>query len=304
MSPLTLALFAVILIASAWGLRRLWHHGSVGEPAQIEITRHEVRLASLPIALDGLVLCQISDPHIAGAPRNRQAIAEAIRSVKADLYVITGDLVFGTEGPAAFLEWLDNLGPAAQPAIAIFGNAEYKPNVNAELLIDGLTRRDVPLLRNESLRFSVRGTELQIAGVDDPHTGLDDFAAAYREVSENEFVLLLAHSPDAMAHREGRRADLVLCGHTHGGQIRLGPLGPLRTNTHTVKGLVSGWYSGQELARRSNAAEDGTLLYISRGLGMNWIPLRLGCPPELAVLTLRIAEPCGGVSSANVIQET
>jgi predicted MPP superfamily phosphohydrolase len=64
-------------------------------------------------------------------------------------------------------------------------------------------------------------------------------------------------------------------------------LGPLRTNTHTVKGLVAGWYAGDELARKSGAPAGGSRLYISRGLGMNWIPLRIGSPPELAMFSLR-----------------
>src|SRR5437868_8532177 len=114
-----------LLIALLW-LRRYMTHV---EAARIEVTRHEVFSPDLPAELDGFTLCQVSDLHITARPRHESEIAEAIRAVDADLYVLTGDMIFLQSGVRAFFRWLDSLGPAIRPAVAVIGNAEHKPYV-------------------------------------------------------------------------------------------------------------------------------------------------------------------------------
>src|ERR1051326_8502440 len=84
--------------AGAGSIAWLLKYMIVDEPNLIEISRYEVITTDLPAELDGAVICQVSDPHITTAPRNRAAVAKAIRSVKADLFVITGDLIYGQQG--------------------------------------------------------------------------------------------------------------------------------------------------------------------------------------------------------------
>jgi len=266
--------------------RRLLHHMKHVEPKRVEVTRHEVLCPRLPRGLHGLTICQLSDLHIAAAPRNAAEIEAAIRGVRADLFVLTGDMIHPASGAAPFLAWWDRLEGAASPAVAVLGNAEHKPWVDAEPLRKGLAQRGVPLLVNEVFRFAYGGDALQIVGVDDPHTHRADFARAYAQADPACWTLLLCHSPDGLAALAGRRADLVLAGHTHGGQVRLPLLGALRDNLSRVHGLVAGWYAGPDLERRSRGGLTGGRLYVSRGLGGGSIPLRLKCRPEVAVFTL------------------
>ncbi len=257
------------------------------EPRRIEITRHEVFAEDLPPELDGLTICQVSDTHITAHGRHEDAIAQAIRSVRADLYVLTGDMILFQEGIPAFLRWLDALGDSLRPAVAVLGNAEHKSFVRGEEVVQGLEERGVPMLNNRVIQYPVRGVTLQIVGVDDPHTEHSDFARAFAGAKPDCWTLLLCHSPDGAADLRGRRADLMLSGHTHGGQIRLPLLGALMSNTKRVRGLVAGWYSGAQLQRRAGSEVGATRLYVSRGLGTSNVPYRLFCRPELPLFMLR-----------------
>src|SRR5262245_31194705 len=95
------------------------------EPCDIEVTRHEVKSSELPNGLDGFTICQLSDLHISSHPRNREKIAEALRAVQADLFVLTGDMIFGEPGIDAFLAWFDGVAQKVCPAFAVLGNAEH-----------------------------------------------------------------------------------------------------------------------------------------------------------------------------------
>ena len=267
--------------ACAWLVYYSWRI----EPHNIEITRHEVTFSDLPEALDGLVLCQVSDVHLTAWERNGEAISRAVKSTRADLYLFTGDMIHRQGGIEKFLNWFDDLGISS--AIAVLGNAEHKSHVDKSPLEAGLAQRSIPLLTNKSLTWLHDGVEFQIVGVDDPHTDHDDFELAYQNTNPALWTLLLCHSPDGAANLNGHRADLMLCGHTHGGQGRFPIVGAIAQNTKRVRGLVSGWYEGNELSRKAKCATGSTKLYISRGLGMSRLGFRINCRPELAVFTLR-----------------
>ncbi len=274
----------------AGGLGLLLKHMLLDEPNSVEITRYDVMEANLPDELDGLVICQVSDPHITAAPRNRAAVAKAIRSVQADLFVVTGDLIYQQGGTQPFFDWLDALGDAIRPVVVVFGNAEHKRTVRTEEIERGLADRGAPVLNNRSITMNLRGGTVQVVGVDDSHSHHSNFTAAYREAKGGLWTLLLCHTPDGLAEIWGERADLALCGHTHGGQIRLPLIGPIFHNTGRIHGIVSGWYEGNSLTRRAYGAFRVKRVYVSRGLGTTRFPGRLLCRPELPVFTLRRSE--------------
>jgi hypothetical protein len=279
--PLLLFLLLAVL-ALAFYARRI-------EPRRVEITRYDVACPNLPPELDGLTICQLSDIHVAREERHEGCVADALRSVSADLYVLTGDLIHGERGIPRLVAWLAKLSDAVRPAVAVPGNAEHKIGVDPADVRSGLESVGVPLLVNASMRLPVRGGEVQIVGVDDPHTGFSDFEEAYRDADPALWTLLLCHSPDGVADIGDRRADLVLCGHTHGGQIRLPIVGALHAHTLRVRGLVAGWYRGEALSRAIGRDAGSMQVYISRGLGRSGVPYRLLCRPELPVFTLRRA---------------
>lgn len=283
-------LWAVVIAAAVLvipAIARLYLHMTRIEPQLVEVTRHEVSWPDLPPELDGLTLCQISDPHVGFRTSNLQAVAAAIRGVKADLWLFTGDMILGSGGMEAFLQWFDDLGGITLPAIAILGNAEHKEGLDLEGFVSDLESRAIRVFRNESGIIRVRSAEIQVVGVDDPHSDYSDFKSAYECADAGRWTLLLCHSPDGLAEMRGDRADLMLCGHTHGGQICFPLLGPVVANTRWVQGFVAGWYEGRALGDWESAMRPGGRLFVSRGLGMNGVQCRLLCRPELAVFTLR-----------------
>ena len=138
-----------------------------------------------------------------------------------------------------------------------------------------LERRGVQMLHNCSVRLTDGETDIFLAGVDDLQEGHPDLAAAFAGVHDGAPLLLLSHNPDILQARAAHRADLILAGHTHGGQIVLPFLGAAHTQSELLsRADVSGHvYLGE------------TQLYISRGLGEG-IPLRFGAPPHLSLITL------------------
>ncbi len=275
-----------LILSALIGIIGLLYYSIKIEPRKIDISRHDVYFESLPHALEGAVICQVADVHITAWERNAAAIARAIESVHADLYVLTGDQIYLDSGTLAFCKWFDALGENIQPAVAILGNAENKPYVRRDHFEEEIAKRNLPLLNNRTAKIIVRGYPMQIVGSDDPHTNHSDMNKAFEDAEPDEWTLLLTHSPDGVAELRGERVDLILCGHTHGGQIRIPLIGSIAQNTKKVRGLVNGWYTGAELSRKAKVETGNAKLYVSRGLGMSRAALRFNSPPELALFTL------------------
>ncbi len=269
------------------GVGRLLRHMRKVEPERVEITRRELQYDNLPEGLDGLELCHVSDLHITTDPRNSAVVAEAIRSVRADLYLITGDLIHGPRGAAALETWLRDLTDSMRPAYAVLGNAEHKLRINTGAVVDLLRGLGIAVLNNEATVVRTARGAIQIVGLDDPHSGHSNPPLAYSNADPDMWTLVLVHSPEGILGLEGRRADLVLSGHTHGGQIVLPGIGWLSDNTHHSVGLISGWYDQDDIREKAGVVRGPRGLYVSRGLGTSGWPLRLRCRPELALLTLR-----------------
>lgn len=137
----------------------------------------------------------------------------------------------------------------------------------------------VPLV-NRSVRVRCRDIDATFAGVDDLNRGEPDLAAALADAAPDRPLILLAHNPDAWLEPPAGRADLVLSGHTHGGQIRLPLIGAwYRQGTHLPRGQAAGWFE------RGDSA-----LFVTRGLGESF-PFRLGARPQAALIRLMPRDP-------------
>ncbi len=137
----------------------------------------------------------------------------------------------------------------------------------------GLISAGVQPLVNTAVR--VPGADLWVAGVDDLTEGRPDLRAALAGVPDEPPVILLAHNPDIWLNARVAAADLVLSGHTHGGQVRLPGVGVAHTQgTHLTRQRPAGWFE-----------RDGTRMFVSRGLGES-IPLRFGVRPQVALIRL------------------
>lgn len=229
----------------------------------------------LPVALQGKTICQLSDLHLESLRISPERIEQVVMAQKPDLLVITGDIISTRTD-------LDKLDPYLKRLTAtcgkyvVMGNNDYG-NLSHTLFKRYLQQFQTlgwtPLLNDASFLSSL---DLWVIGVDDPATSHDDVDLAYQKVLTPSFRLVLAHSTDCLDDVAKYGAELLLTGHTHGGQIRLPGFQPLITNTYLGD---HGIYEGYHVI-------NGVPLYISRGLGESIIPLRFNVAPEIAFFTL------------------
>jgi predicted MPP superfamily phosphohydrolase len=243
-------------------------HGFFYERHQFELTRSAFPVPGLPEALRGLRLGVLTDIHHSQTV-SREMVAAAVNLLmaeKPDLIVLGGDYVSWRDRryihPAA-----DALAPLTAPhgVIAILGNHDDDREVPAALASKGFT-----VLKDARTRLVIRGEPIDFAGVRFWTNKVTDIAHVVRGALP--LTILLAHTPKRLFEAQQLAVPAVISGHTHGGQIVLPWLGPIAAREFPV---VAG------LAQRS-----GTTIFVSRGVGTIYVPIRINCPPEVAVLTL------------------
>jgi len=249
-------------------------HMIFGEPARPVLERIELRLPNLPAALDGMRIGQISDTHLGllHTSNNLRWAVEQMERESPELIVLTGDQVMLRQAIPQLTQLLRRLR-APLGVYAIAGNHDHWEglrDVQAALQLAG-----IPMLINQNRRLTWNGADLWLIGVDDVWDGELDYAAALAGVPDDSFKLLLGHAPDIADDAAGYGFDLQLAGHVHGGHIRLPLLGAFARPRYGRR-YLDGIYQVGNMA-----------MYVSRGLG--GAPLRLFCPPEAAILTLRRA---------------
>jgi len=249
------------------------------EPRWIKVTRPTVWLPELPGGWDGVRIAHLTDLHH-GRMVPLGLISEAVRLANAespDLAVLTGDFVSRpgaiTTALAAALSKLQ----APLGSYAVLGNHDHSTDAGG--VREMLAAAGIRLLENSHVLLARGGDLLAVAGVDDLWFGVPHLASALRDVPPEAGRLLLCHNP-AYARRMPPvpRVDLMISGHTHGGQVRLTLLGR--------RGQLLRLLARQEgLVRRRRCP-----VYVSRGIGMVGLPVRFNCRPELPLITLRCAE--------------
>ncbi len=248
------------------------------EPHWFEVTHPSISIANLPAAWDGVRIAQISDMHIGpnSSLEHARQIVDMCNDLQPDIVALTGDYVSKADAiTQALVEVLRDLR-AKIGKFAVLGNHDYW--TNAHLVIASLESADITMLKNEHHILSRSGQKLCIAGVDDLFSNNSDVVKALAGVERKICKILLCHNPDyAEMLPEEPRVDLMLAGHTHGGQVCLPLIGPMILPVNFKKyaqGLVAG---------------PRCPVYISRGLGMVTVPVRFNCRPELPLITLHRA---------------
>ena len=258
-----------------------------------EIARHEIDLvprniviSNLPSAFNGFRIAQISDIHLDEftEPTFLERVVLHVNALSPDMVLLTGDFV--THGSLTFLashhaahRCAEILSTLTCPLrYACLGNHDVA--VSAPLVIGSLTANGIPVLVDQHVPIERNGSRFWLCGVNDPGTTNPRLELAVPPLPDAP-VLLMAHEPDyadtVVQHPRGQLVDLMLSGHTHGGQIRLPFLGPL------VLPPMGKIYP-EGLFRLKNMQ-----LYVNRGIGAVGIPFRLNCPPEITVFTLQSA---------------
>jgi len=211
----------------------------------------------------------LSDLHLDLDSEMVHRVVRKILLLDFDFCVITGDFRNEIKGPFIVPEGsLEALVHAAgRKVFAVPGNHDDST------LFPVLEDAGISLLLNSSLTMDVHGINLRLAGVDDPHHYQSDrIESAVPDVQDDDFCLLLAHSPEIVLRMSNRRPDLILCGHTHGGQVCLPGGIPLIHNARCPRRFNRGrWKAGEVQG------------YTSRGTGACMIPVRLFCPGEITL---------------------
>lgn len=250
---------------------------ALAEPYLLAVERHAVGLRRLPAALDGLRVVHLSDIHhspFTGREQVERAV-EMANSLQPDIIALTGDYIsHEREYAAPCAEMLGRLH-ARYGVYAVLGNHDHW--VDAPLITDLFRAEGVHVLVNEGMRFEHRGASFWLAGVDDTMVGLEDLPLALAGSRDDEMKLLLAHNPIVLRRAARAGVDLVLSGHTHGGQV-----------TWRSERSASGRVRRRLL--RGLGRQGDTQIYVSRGLGTVVLPVRYGCPPEVSLLQLRCAQ--------------
>jgi len=247
---------------------------ALSEPFMIAVERQEIYLRKLPSALDGFRIVHLSDLHYGPMvdPRHLRRAIEIANELQPDMIALTGDYISQERGYAAPCAEIVGRLKATHGVYAVLGNHDHW--TDAPLIADLFQAEGIRMMINEGVRIDAQNEAFWLAGVDDTMVGLEDLSLSLAGAREDEFKLLLAHNPTILRRAARAEVDLVLSGHTHGGQITLRPEKNIsgRPRRRMLRGL----------GRRAN-----TQIYVTRGLGMVVLPIRYGCPPEVSLLELR-----------------
>ena len=245
-------------------------YGTLYAPHHLERILQDVPITGLPPGLDGLRIGLLTDVHHSNnVPADD--VSRAVRMVieaAPDLVVLGGDYV--TQAERRYMnpvgELLAPLTAARHGTFAVLGNHDDDRDMPA-----ALESRGVSVLKDARTQIEINGERLDIAGIRFWTRGVSEIAKVLRGTGGT--TLLLAHDPRRLVEAAALDVQLVLSGHTHGGQVVLPGIGaPAGRRFPVLAGL----------ANREN-----TSLFVSRGVGTVYVPIRLNCPPDVSILTLR-----------------
>jgi len=253
---------------------------------ELSVETHTLALARLPEAFRNYRIVQISDIHFDEytEPSFVHRVVDEVNRLTPDLVLLTGDYISNTPLGREFADQAmhrcaEELRELACPLrFAVMGN--HDSILGAPTIRPILAAVGIPLLVNQHVAIERAGQRLWLCGIHDPVTHIPDLESAIPEKPDGP-VLLMSHGPDyadvLLTHPRGSLVDVMLAGHSHGGQVRLPIIGAL----HRVEGgrkYVEGLF---RLGRMQ--------LYVNRGIGTVGVPFRLNCPPEITLFTLQRA---------------
>jgi len=256
---------ALILTGLYWRGRR--------NSGKVIIRRNVIAFPDLPQAFHGFTILHLSDLHSDGNDLAMQRVLQLVDGLRYDICCLTGDYRAGTTGTCepALNGMAQLVARLTQPIFAVLGNHD------SLTMVHGLEKIGIKLLLNES-QAVCRGDQLIfLAGIDDAHffrTG--DIARAASGIPAGQFSVLLSHTPEVFRQAEQAHFNVMLSGHTHGGQICLPGSIPIILDAELPRGFGAGaWRHGSMHG------------YTSAGAGTSIVPVRFNCPPEITLHELR-----------------
>ncbi len=256
------------VLAAPAGALALGVYGA-GTNLDLRVRRLEVPIADLPDDFAGFTIAHVSDLHsgIFCGPKRLKIVSDAVNDLKADLVAVTGDLI--NDNAVELPNAMSAIGCLRSKLGTLVCQGNHDLNVGVDLIRTECQRHGLEFLYSTTKLISVGNGRLVMAGLPWMQLGTDELVAGlFPERKEGDVQLLLAHHPNLFDYADS--VDLVLSGHTHGGQIMFGDVG--------IGSLAFKYWSGLYRGERN-------ALVVSNGCG-DWFPCRIGAPAEVALLTL------------------
>ncbi|HKJ74121.1 MAG TPA: metallophosphoesterase [Alphaproteobacteria bacterium] len=242
---------------------------------RLRLRENRIRLVGLPAAFDGYRLLHITDMHVDTNPRAMDRLIEIVRGLDYDVCVLTGDYRGLTYGP--YEPTIEGMARVARhfkgPVYGVLGNHD------SIRMVPALEDMGIRMLLNEAVALTRDDARIHLAGIDDAHYfHADNIEKAAGGIPDDEISILLSHTPEI--YRQAAHCDfsVMLCGHTHGGQICLPGEIPLTLDSTMPRYLGRGAWSYHQLVG-----------YTSPGAGTSIVDVRLNCPPEVTLHRLERA---------------
>ena len=256
------------VIAGALKLMGLYGRGR-RNACDVQVRRHVVRSRALPPAFDGFTILHISDPHVDLNPRAVNRIIDLLPNLAYDICVLTGDYRGHTYGPFEHtLEVLARIRTQlTAPVYGVLGNHD------SVRMVPGLEDLGIRMLINEVVSIARGPERIHVAGIDDAHSiRLDDIDKVASEIPADGFSILLSHKPEVYRQAAHAGFDLLLGGHTRGGQICLTGAIPITLDAALPRHMGAGSWRYHAMAG-----------YTSVGAGSSIVPVRFNCLPEITL---------------------
>lgn len=261
--PLSHALIRLVLMATG-----LYWRG-IDNAGKVELRENRPALSRLPQAFDGFAILQISDLHVEMSEAAMARTADLVNSLRYDLCVLTGDYRAQTWGPyEAALSGVARLREVLRGEVfGVLGNHD------TILMVPGLEAMGIKMLLNESVVIERGRERIHLAGVDDAHFyRMDNLEKAAANIPHDAFSILITHTPEIYKQAAHAGFDLLLSGHTHGGQICLPGGIPITLDSVLPRHMGAGAWRYHGMAG-----------YTSVGAGSSVVPVRFNCPPEITL---------------------
>ncbi len=262
-------------------------YGMLYERTEIETTRQRISLSKLPQAFDGFRIAQMSDIHIGPFMpiEDIRRYVAMVNALKPDMVFLTGDFVTWEGSPAGVV--VDALSALKAPfgIYGCLGNHERWAKVE-DSISSLFAARGINILRHQNATVTASGEQFNLIGVDyetrTPYTP-DGVVKQYLDGVDGLMVpdtanILLSHNPNTFDRAAELGVDLSIAGHTHGGQITLEYISPNISPARLMTPYVRGWFQ-----------KGASQLYVNRGIGTIFSPVRFGAPPEITVYELKRA---------------
>jgi hypothetical protein len=258
--------------------------------------RFEVEYFSVPVnglsgALAQFTVVQLTDIHLGPfmPPAELAEYVDAVNRLRPDLIALTGDFVASDPGEAEpCAETLAGL-KARYGVYACLGNHDVYADIQDELT-SLFAARGIRMLRNDAVAHRIHDTTVNVLGIDDLKSGAPNLPRAVKAAAKDpgEVRVLLSHRPEIFPVAARSGIEVILSGHYHGGQVKLGPESANLSIARLITPYSEGLYRLPRRQINSRSAKD-SLLFVGRGIGITGLPIRINCPPQIAHLTLKKA---------------